>query len=135
MKKLHVMIVSYPGTWQKVLQRNFESYPFTEVVNVVNGSLSASQLAKELAPDIILIDSSIPLDDTVALLRNLKNEIPKTRSIVITDTTRQTREITRAGADFTLSSYNLESQIKEILNQLVEILPDETESAEKTKDS
>jgi chemotaxis response regulator CheB len=129
MKILQVMIVSHPGTWQRVLQRTFDNYSFAKVVNVVNGSLSASQFAKEFAPDVILIDSSIPFDDTVALMRNIKNEHLKTRTIVITDTTRQTREITRAGADYTLSSYNLESQIGEILHYLQEKLPDENESS------
>jgi DNA-binding NarL/FixJ family response regulator len=129
MKILQVMVVSHPGIWQRVLQRSFDNFPFVKVVNVVNGSLSASQLAKDLPPDIILIDSSIPFDDTVALLRNIKNEHLKTRSIVITDTTRQTREVIRAGADYTLPSYNLESKIGEILNYLKEKLPDENESS------
>lgn len=118
MKKLRVMIVSHPGTWQRVLQKNLEAYPFVEVVGAVSGSLSASQLAMENSPEIIVIDSSIPFDDVIALVQNVKRENLETRSIVITDTTQQRRRVTRAGADYTISSFNYEAQIGEILNQL-----------------
>ena len=118
MKKIRVMIVSLPGTWQQVLQKNIESYSFVEVVGVVSGSLSAAQLAGQHEPDLILIDSSIPFDDAVVLIQKLKTEFPKTVSIAITDTTQQQRRMTRSGADYAVSLGNYEPQIREILNQL-----------------
>ena len=59
MKKLRLLIVSHPGTWQRVLQMNIEAYPFVKVVEVVSGSLSASQLVSQHQIDLVLIDSSI----------------------------------------------------------------------------
>lgn len=118
MKNLRVMIVSLPGTWQRVLQKNIEAYPFVKFVDVVSGSLSAMQHINQYHSDLMLIDSSIPFDDMVALVRNLKLEHPETRSIVITDTTQQRRRISQVGADYTVSSYNFESQIGEIFNQV-----------------
>lgn len=123
-KNIRMLIVAHPGTWQRVLQMNIEAYPFVKVVDVASGSLSAAQLANQHYPDLMLIDSSIPFDDALALIQIIKREIPETRSIVITDTTQQRRRITRAGADYTLSSFDFDSQLGEILNQQKETLSD-----------
>ena len=130
MKKLRVMIVSHPGTWQRVLEKNLLAYPFVDVVDVVTGSLSASQLAKKTHPRLILIDSSIPIDDAITLVQIMKRENTNTSSVVITDTTQQRRKVIRAGADYTISSFNYESQIGEILHHLTEPLPDEPNKSE-----
>lgn len=119
MKKLRVMIVSLPGTWQRVLQKNIESYPFVEVVGAVSGSLSAAQFASQHTPELVLIDSSIPFDEAVVLIRKLKTENPNTMTIAITDTTQQRRKMSQSGADYTVTSGHYESQIREILDQLV----------------
>jgi DNA-binding NarL/FixJ family response regulator len=127
MKKIRAIIVSLPGTWQRILRKNIEAHAFVEVIAVVGGSLTASQFVNQHHPDLVLIDSSVPFDDTVALARNLKKQNPKTKSIVITDTTQQRRKITQAGADYTLSSYNYEFQIGEILHQMNGTHPNEPE--------
>ena len=118
MKNLHVIIVAMPGTWQKMLKSYTEAYPSVDVVEVANGSLSAMQLVEGHHPDMLLIDSSIPTDETVALLKNIKQAYPTTRSVVLTDTSRQGRRITLAGADYALPSYSFVSRIGEILNTL-----------------
>ena len=127
MKKLRVMIVSHPGSWQRALQKNIEACPFVQEVEAVSGSLSAAQLVRERHHNLMLIDSSVPFDDAIALVRNVKQENPGTRSAVITDTTQQRRKSLRAGVDYAVSSYNYESQIGEILNQLNERLQTEKE--------
>ena len=132
MKRLRVMIVSHPGTWQRVLQKNLEADPFVKEVEAVSGSLSASQLVREHHHDLILIDSSIPFDDAIALVHNVKQENPNTRSVVITDTSQQRRRVIRAGADYTISSFNYEAQIGEILKQMKESLSDKASKTERT---
>ena len=118
MKKIRAIIVSLPGTWQRVLRENIEAYSFVKVVEVASGSLTASQFVTQHHPDLVLIDSSVPFDDAVVLVRNLKQQNPKTKCIAITDTTQQRRRMTQSGADYTLSSYDYESQIGEILHQM-----------------
>lgn len=124
MKKLHVIIVAMPGTWQKLLQNNVEEHPSVDRVEVVHGSLSAMQMAEENQPDLVLIDSGIPTEETVALLKNIKLANSTTRSIVLTDTSRQGRRITLAGADYTLPSYKFTSKIGDILDDLHAKNPD-----------
>ena len=118
MKKLRVMIVSHPGTWQRVLQKSIEAYPFGKEVETFSSSLSAAQLIQEHRHDLILIDSSVSFDETVTLIQNMKRENPEIRSVVITDTTQQRRRAVRVGADYTVTSYNYEAQIGEVLDQL-----------------
>ena len=118
MKNLSLLIVSLPGTWQRALHKSIAVHPFVEVVEVANGSLSALQLAREAHPDLLMIDSSIPFDDTIALIQNLKQEIPEMQFIVVTDTTQQRRQAIQAGADFTLLAFDFDAQICKILDQL-----------------
>lgn len=118
MKTFHMIIVVPPGSMQKMIQRNLEEHPSVNVVGIAQGGLSALQLAKESPPDLLLIDSSIPFDDVLALIQMFKKEMPETQSIVITDTTQQRRRITRAGADYTLPSFDLDSRLGEILDQI-----------------
>ena len=127
-KKLSVLVVSPPGSWQRLLQMSFEFYSFVEVVNVATGSLSASQLANEHRPDLIVIDSSVPFDDMLVLIQTVKDENHGTKSLVITDTTQQKRKAIQAGADFTISAYDIESRIGELLNQIRNSLPPEKEN-------
>lgn len=125
-----MIITALPGSWQKMIQRNLETQHSVNVIGIAQGSLSALQMAREHHPDLLLIDSAIPSNDAIALIQTMKQEKPKTRSIVITDTTQQRRRFIRAGADYTLLSFNFDSQISEILNQLQGTLMDETEGSE-----
>ena len=127
-KKLNVLVLSPPGAWQRILQMSIESYSFVKVVNVASGSLSASQLANEHRPDLIVIDSAVPFDDMLVLIQTVKDENHGTKSLVITDTTQQKRKAIQAGADFTISAYDIESRIGELLNQIRNSLPPEKEN-------
>lgn len=118
MNNIRMIITAPPGSWQNMIRRNLEVQHSVKVVGIAQGSLSALQMAKEHHPDLLLIDSSIPFDDAVALVQNIKLEDSKTRSIVITDTTQQRRRAIQAGADYTLSSFDFDSQIREVLKQL-----------------
>jgi len=130
MRNFRMIITALPGSWQKMIQRNLEMQHSVNVIGIAQGSLSALQMAREHHPDLLLIDSAIPSNDAIALIQTMKQEKPKTRSIVITDTTQQRRRFIRAGADYTLLSFNFDSQISEILNQLQGTLMDETEGSE-----
>lgn len=117
-KSIRIIIVSMPGAWQKMLRHNLGSHPSLKVLAVANGSLSAVQLVEQLQPDLIFIDSSIPSDDAITLIQKVKLENPKTKSVVLTDTTRLNRHFCEAGADYTLPTFNFMSQLAEIFENL-----------------
>jgi len=132
MHKLHVMIVSLPGTWQRILQQNLEDYPFIEVDNVVNGALSAVQLIERQSPDMVLIDSSIPIQDVIALIKNVNERNPDIQVIVLADTTYQLKRMLRSGAEYAISSCNYEEEISEVIR---EIYVQQIKNAEKSNKS
>ena len=117
-RPVQVMIVALPGAWQQILQKNIETYPFVQVVQVASGGLSAAELAREAAPDLMIIDSSIPFDDATALVRHVKLQNPAIRLMVLTDTSQQRHKIALTGADYALTSYSYETQIGPILGRL-----------------
>jgi DNA-binding NarL/FixJ family response regulator len=123
MKKLFVTLVSHPGAWQRVLQKIVEGYPFVKRVDVASGSLTAFEMVKQQYTDIMVIDSSLPFDDLIALVQRVKKDNPGIRLIVIADTVKHQQRVIRAGADYTLSSVNFEDKFGEILSELVEIIP------------
>ena len=118
MKKIRVIIATLPGTWQQLLMNNLDSDPRVNVIAVAHGSLTAVQLVKEHHPDMILIDSTIPIDDSVAMIQNIRLESPGLVSIVIGDTSFHRQRAIQAGADFALSTYKFPYQIHEILNNI-----------------
>jgi len=122
MPKLHVMIVSLPGIWQKMLQNNIESYPFVEVDHVASGGLSAIQRIKKQPPNLIVIDSSIPVDDSKVLIQRLREENPKIKIIILTDTAYQQKIMLRNGVDYVVSTCNYEAEIAEILENMNKLI-------------
>ena len=131
MQKLHVMIVSLPGTWQRMLQQNLEDYPFVEVDNVASGALSAVQLIETQEPDLILIDSSIPFQDVNALIKNVNERNPEIQVIVLADTSYQLKRILRSGAEYAISSCNYEEEISEVIREIYEQQVKDAENSSK----
>lgn len=115
MQKLHAIIVSLPGTWQKMLENHIESYPFIKVDNVVNGSLSAVQYTREQNPDFMIVDSSIAFNEVIALAHIVKDINPNIQMIVIADTSKQRQRLRHSGIDYAISSCNFETQMDKIL--------------------
>ena len=111
-----MIIVSMPGTSQRMLQNNLQLHASMQVVDVAHGSLSAVNLVDIHNPDLLLIDSSIPFDETVALIESVRPERPGIQSAVLADTSRVRRRLALAGADYTLSTYNLTSQLGDIID-------------------
>jgi chemotaxis response regulator CheB len=118
MKKISMIIVTMPGTWQKILQNNIASHPSVEVVGIVHGGISAIKMAKEHAPDLLLIDASIPIQEATALIENIRLGNTGTQCLVLADTHRQRRMAARAGAQYTLSSFNYSTEIGQIFADL-----------------
>ncbi len=134
MKNIRVIIASLPGTWQRLLQNDIGSQPFVQVVAVASGSLSAVQLVEEHQPDLLLIDLSIHNEDAVAIINTIKREKHSVLIAAIADTYQQQRSMTKAGANFVVSTYEFKTQIQEILNQLKEMCPNAIDCDEEALD-
>jgi len=82
-----------------------------EVIGCVGGGLSASVLIREQQPDVVLIDSNLPEDEMLALVRKIKDETPEIRCVVLTDTRHRERQVQIAGADVVLSQGRVVDEI------------------------
>ena len=115
-----------------MLREILAAYSFVDKIDVVSGSIAALNLANQIQPDVMLIDASITFDEASVLVLNLKKQSPRTQLVVITDTTQQRRRIAQAGADYALLSFNFESQISEIIHQVMVRLSDGQDHPETT---
>ena len=115
-----------------MLREILAAYSFVDKIDVVSGSITALNLANQIQPDVMLIGSSITFDEASVLVLNLKKQSPRTQLVVITDTTQKQRRISQAGADFALLSFNFESQISEIIHQVMVRLSDGQDHPETT---
>jgi DNA-binding NarL/FixJ family response regulator len=70
-----------------------------EVVGIASNHTDAFRLADQLAPDIALIDVELGEEDGIALARELKRRLPRTRVILISAHALDDLDLTEAGAD------------------------------------
>jgi chemotaxis response regulator CheB len=128
LKTIDVIIASRPGTWQNFLINELSSYPVVQIVGVTTGSLTALKISKQHQPGVLLIDSSIPIEEAIAILESIELENPGILTIAIADTHQQQRKLTQAGADHVVSTFEFKSKIQGIFNQFNEKLPDTSAS-------
>ena len=129
MTELRVIIASLPGTWQRILQSQFQPFPSVKVIGVANGSFTAVEMVNEHLPDIVCIDSSIPISDAIAVIGKIKHDHPEIITIVIGDTFPQRNQLRDAGVDYVFSSYKFADQIRDVIDQLVVGLKDSTKKS------
>ena len=120
MKTIHVIIASKPGTWQKFLQNEISSYPFVKVDTVAYGSLTILQAVKQYQPDILLVDTSIPAEEAIAILDHIKLESSSVLSVIIADTNQLQRNFIQKEANYVVSTFDFKSKIQSIFSQVRE---------------
>jgi chemotaxis response regulator CheB len=94
-----------------------------QVIGVAHGSLTAVQLVKKHQPDVLLIDANIPVEEAIAILHNIKLENPSVLIAIIADTNHDQRSLTKAGANYVVSTYEFKSKMQDIFNQFRETYP------------
>ncbi|OGI21816.1 MAG: hypothetical protein A2287_05055 [Candidatus Melainabacteria bacterium RIFOXYA12_FULL_32_12] len=66
------------------LKAIFEEYPSLEVVGEAEDGQTAVKLAKELNPDIILMDIGLPIMDGIEATRKIKDANPDVKIVILT---------------------------------------------------
>ncbi|OGI04345.1 MAG: hypothetical protein A2104_05775 [Candidatus Melainabacteria bacterium GWF2_32_7] len=66
------------------LKAIFEEYPSLEVVGEAEDGQTAIKLAKELNPDIILMDIGLPIMDGIEATRKIKDANPDVKIVILT---------------------------------------------------
>lgn len=117
-KQIRILIVSLPGMMQSVLRDTFSSRADVELVGVASGALSAVSLIPKKKPDLVVIDSNLPGDEKAQLVQWLKEKGPKSRSLILVETTQQSKQAARMGADIVLRSYSLPESLDSVIGTI-----------------
>lgn len=92
-------------------------------IETIDMSISYSDASKKIKgnrPDIVLLDSALPANDSIKLLREIKKEHPKGFVIVVSDTPdeREKFHCEQAGADYFFDKYNEFEKIPDAIHQI-----------------
>ncbi|HIP96456.1 MAG TPA: response regulator transcription factor [Anaerolineae bacterium] len=84
MKKIDVMLVDDHPLFRQGLRRVLESEEDIEVVIEVADGREALRMARELTPDVVLMDINLPSMNGLQVTRRLKTDLPNTAVIMLT---------------------------------------------------
>lgn len=97
--KIPTVIAARPGVIREALQAALVLLPRLEVAGVAGGGLSTLHLVHKQQPALVIIDSGLPEDEILALLRQVKQDLPHVRCLVVAETHRQQQTLLASGAD------------------------------------
>ena len=117
-QKTRVLVVSLPGYLQNMLYETFNNRLDVDLVGVADGGLSAVSTIQKQQPDLVVIDSSVPISEATALILWMKEEYQRAWSLVLVETTQQSNKATGTGADIVLRSYSLGDHLDRVLEDL-----------------
>ena len=100
--QLRTLVVSAPGIMGESLRAMLASFAQIEIVGSAAGCLSARNMARDLTPDLVVIDANLPEPEMLSLLHELKTGAPPPRSVIFINTTSQKRRALAAGANAAL---------------------------------
>jgi len=100
-KRIKVLIVDNHSVTRAGLRRLIESYPNLWVVGEAANGVQAVSETIELGPDVVLMDTQLPNNQTIEALRQIKQLNLETRVLLISTQEREDYlyETLRAGAD------------------------------------
>ncbi len=99
-KKIRILIVDDHPLFRQGVRWTLGSEPDIEVVGEAADGEMALEMARKLAPDVVLSDINIPGPDGVEIVRALKGVLPRTAVILMTayDDEEQLFDAIRVGA-------------------------------------
>lgn len=116
-----VLIVDDSRTSRRILRNLLEENGFTVVGDAENGELGYVKY-KELKPDIVTMDITMPGMDGIEALSLIKREDENARVIMITAAGQKEKMVTalKRGADEFITKPFDEKEIISVLNRLIE---------------
>jgi DNA-binding NarL/FixJ family response regulator len=99
--------------FRKGLRSVLESRPELEIVGEATNGVEAVEKAKQIRPDVILMDISMPYLDGLQATRQIRNEVPSSRVLLLSqhDSSHMLTAALKAGA----SAYVTKSQVSQCL--------------------
>ena len=98
--KIKILLVDDQALFREALRTLLSVQPEFEIIGEAGNGAEALRLAKQLVPEVVLMDLQMPVLDGVAATRRLRDELPHCRVIALTtfDDDEYVFEGLRAGA-------------------------------------
>ncbi|MBR6222894.1 MAG: response regulator [Lachnospiraceae bacterium] len=116
----NILIVDDSRTSRRILKSVLENQGHQVVGEAKNGE-EGYQMFKELKPDIVTLDVTMPVLDGIGALKKIKGEFPEAKCVMVTAAGQKTKlvEAVQAGADEFIpkpfDTDNLGQLIKDVL--------------------
>jgi DNA-binding NarL/FixJ family response regulator len=96
---MSALIVARPGRMREGLRALLRTMPKIKIVGHVDQGSAALEMVTRERPALVLLNSSLPFEETWMALKQIKAEWPQTRCIVLVDNLQQQGMAQAAGAD------------------------------------
>ncbi len=96
---MSTLIVARPGRMRNGLRALLRTIPRIKIVGHVDQGSAALEMVTRERPALVLLNSSLPFEETWMALKQIKAEWPRTRCIVLVDNIQQQDMAQAAGAD------------------------------------
>ena len=120
MKKLKIIIADDHAMIRQGVRSVLESVPGWVVSGEADNGRAAVELARSIAPDIAILDITMPDLNGVDAIRILKDEVPHLKVLILTmhESDALAQEVAKAGGN----GYLLKSDASEMLSEAIKLL-------------
>lgn len=122
MHGIRILVVEDFESWRRFISAAIEQEPQLQLICEVSNGLEAVQKAKELKPDLILLDIGLPKLNGIAAARRIRTFSPKSKILFLSQESSASvvREALEIGAGFVVKTdahRELLSAVKEVMSE------------------